>query len=40
MAAMTTDRLEVQRTIATDPATIFKVLADPRGPVTIASSGM
>ncbi len=37
---MTTDRLEVQRTIATDPATIFKVLADPRGHVTIDSSGM
>jgi hypothetical protein len=37
---MTIERLEVQRTIATDPATIFAVLADPRGHVTIDSSGM
>jgi hypothetical protein len=37
---MTTERLEVQRTIATDPATIFRLLADPKGHVTIDSSGM
>lgn len=37
---MPIERLEVQRTIATDPATIFAVLADPRGHVTIDSSGM
>jgi hypothetical protein len=37
---MTTERLEVPRTIAADPATIFKVLADPRGHVAIDSSGM
>jgi hypothetical protein len=37
---MTTERMEVQRTIAADPATIFKVLADPQGHVTIDSSGM
>jgi Polyketide cyclase / dehydrase and lipid transport len=37
---MTTERLEVQRTIATDPATIFRVLCDPRGHVAIDSSGM
>ncbi len=39
-AFMTIERLEVQRTIATDPGTIFAVLADPRGHVTIDSSGM
>lgn len=37
---MTTDRLEVQRTIAADPATIFRLLSDPRGHVAIDSSGM
>src|SRR6478672_7306081 len=37
---MTTERIEVQRTIATDPATIFRVLSDPQGHVTIDSSGM
>jgi Polyketide cyclase / dehydrase and lipid transport len=37
---MTTERLEVQRTIAADPATIFRVLSDPEGHVTIDSSGM
>jgi hypothetical protein len=37
---MTTERLEVQRIIATDPATIFAVLCDPHGHVTIDSSGM
>lgn len=34
------ERLEVQRTIAADPATIFGVLRDPHGHVTIDSSGM
>ena len=37
---MTTERLEVQRTIPSDPATIFRVLSDPQGHVTIDSSGM
>jgi Polyketide cyclase / dehydrase and lipid transport len=37
---MTTERIEVQRTIAADPATIFRVLSDPQGHVTIDSSGM
>ena len=37
---MTTTRMEVQRTIATDPATIFRVLSDPKGHVAIDSSGM
>ena len=37
---MTTERLEVQRTIAADPATIFRVLSDPQGHVAIDSSGM
>jgi hypothetical protein len=37
---MTSERLEVQRTIGTDPATIFAVLCDPHGHVTIDSSGM
>jgi hypothetical protein len=32
--------LEVQRTIAADPATIFRVLCDPQGHVSIDSSGM
>jgi hypothetical protein len=36
----TTDRLEVQRAIAADPATIFRVLCDPHGHVAIDSSGM
>jgi hypothetical protein len=39
-AEMTTERMEVQRTIAADPASIFRVLADPEGQVTIDSSGM
>jgi hypothetical protein len=38
--AMTAERLEVQRTIAADPATIFRVLRDPMGHVSIDSSGM
>src|ERR1700722_15324403 len=37
---MTTERLEVQRIIATDPATIFAGLCDPHGHVTSDSSGM
>jgi hypothetical protein len=37
---MSDERLEVQRTIPADPATIFKILSDPQGHVTIDSSGM
>ena len=37
---MSSERLEVQRTIAADPATIFRLLCDPRGHVAIDSSGM
>jgi hypothetical protein len=37
---MADERLEVQRTIAADPATIFRLLCDPHGHVTIDSSGM
>ena|SRR5664279_1873062 len=37
---MTSERMEVQRTIATDPATIFKILSDPKGHVAIDASGM
>jgi hypothetical protein len=37
---MTTERLEVGRTIAADPASIFRVLSDPKGHVAIDSSGM
>jgi hypothetical protein len=37
---MTSERIEVQRTIAADPATIFRLLCDPQGHVTIDSSGM
>ena len=36
----TTERLEAQRRIAAAPADIFRVLSDPRGHVTIDSSGM
>jgi hypothetical protein len=39
-APMTSERIEVQRTIAADPTTIFRVLCDPHGHVTIDSSGM
>ena len=35
-----TERLEVQRAIAAEPAAVFAVLADPRGHVAIDSSGM
>lgn len=34
------ERIEVQRTIGADPASIFRVLCDPRGHVAIDSSGM
>ncbi len=37
---MTTERIEVQRTIQADPAAIFAILRDPQGHVTIDSSGM
>jgi hypothetical protein len=37
---MADERLEVQRTIPADPATIFKILSDPQGHVAIDSSGM
>ncbi|MCU1428473.1 MAG: hypothetical protein JWL83_2473 [Actinomycetia bacterium] len=37
---MTSERLEVQRTIAADAATIFRLLCDPQGHVEIDSSGM
>jgi hypothetical protein len=37
---MTTERMEVQRTIAADQATIFGLLCDPTGHVAIDSSGM
>lgn len=35
-----TERLEVQRAIAADPAAIFRVVSDPHGHVTIDASGM
>jgi len=34
------ERIEVQRTIPTDPPSIFRLLSDPRGHVAIDSSGM
>jgi Polyketide cyclase / dehydrase and lipid transport len=37
---MATERIEVQRIIEADPATIFAVLRDPQGHVAIDSSGM
>jgi hypothetical protein len=37
---MTSERLEVQRTIPSDAATIFALLCDPQGHVAIDSSGM
>ena len=37
---MATERLEVQRTIPAEPATIFRLLCDPQGHVAIDSSGM
>jgi hypothetical protein len=35
-----TERIEIQRTIAADPAAIFAVLCDPHGHVAIDSTGM
>ena len=40
ISPMTEERMEVERTIAADAATIFRVLSDPQGHVTIDSSGM
>jgi hypothetical protein len=40
MDDMSAERMEVQRTIAAEPAEIFKVLCDPQGHVAIDSSGM
>ena len=37
---MASERLEVQRTIPADPATVFRLLCDPQGHVAIDSSGM
>lgn len=37
---MTNERFEVQRTVEADPATIFRLLCDPHGHVTIDSTGM
>jgi hypothetical protein len=37
---MTTERLEVERTIPAEPAAVFAVLCDPQGHVEIDSSGM
>ncbi|HXQ18681.1 MAG TPA: SRPBCC family protein [Acidimicrobiales bacterium] len=37
---MTSERIEMERTIATDPATIFALLCDPKGHVAIDSTGM
>jgi hypothetical protein len=37
---MSTERMEVQRTITADPDTIFGLLCDPHGHVRIDSSGM
>jgi hypothetical protein len=35
-----TERIEVQRAVAAEPATIFRLLTDPDGHVAIDSSGM
>jgi hypothetical protein len=37
---MASKRIEVQRTIAADPAAIFRLRCDPKGHVVIDSSGM
>ena len=37
---MTAERMQVERMIAGDAGTIFRVLSDPQGHVTIDSSGM
>jgi hypothetical protein len=34
------ERMEVQRTIAADPAAIFRILSDPHGHVSIDATGM
>ena len=34
------DRMQVERTVAADPATVFALLCDPAGHVAIDSSGM
>jgi len=39
-AEMTGERIEVERRIAADAASIFRVLSDPKGHVAIDSSGM
>jgi hypothetical protein len=40
MVRVTSERIEVQRTIAAEPEAIFAVLSDPQGHVAIDSSGM
>src|SRR5260370_41720894 len=40
LPAMTEERFEVRRQIAAAPAKIFALLCDPKGHVTIDSSGM
>jgi hypothetical protein len=37
---VTSERIEVQRTIEAEPSAIFQVLCDPQGHVSIDSSGM
>lgn len=37
---MTSERIEVQRTIAAEPSAIFRLLCDPQGHAAIDSSGM
>jgi len=37
---MASERIDVQRAIAADPTTIFRLLSDPQGHVAIDSSGM
>jgi hypothetical protein len=37
---VTTERLEVQRTIEAEPSDVFRILCDPEGHVAIDSSGM
>jgi polyketide cyclase/dehydrase/lipid transport protein len=37
---MTSERIEVERTIPAEPGRIFRVLSDPQGHVAIDSSGM
>jgi hypothetical protein len=40
IGAVSTERIEAQRTIAAEPSAIFRVLCDPQGHVAIDSSGM